>query len=199
MSRPDPRLRLAPESLPPAASRDFFLRPTRTVARQALGGWFVRRWRGNYYGARLVEVEAYLGARDRAAHTWNGRRTARTEPMYAAGGHLYVYFVYGLHHCGNLVTRPADTGEAVLIRAAEIADDPAARLLSGPAKFCAALGISRIHSGLDLTEDGEFSFHPAPVPAHAIARSARIGVAYAGEAALWPLRYTLKKSVAISV
>ena len=181
----------------PPAGREFFLRDTRTVARALLGGWFVRRFRGRLYGARLMEVEAYLGARDAAAHTAGGRRTARNEPMYSVGGHLYVYFVYGMHHCANLVTGPEGAGEAVLIRAAAAEAAPSG-LLRGPAKFCRAFGLDRSHSGLDLIMHRDFDFYPDPVPRGRIALSPRIGVAYAGAAADRKLRYYIKHSPAVS-
>ena len=79
---------------------------------------------------------------DRAAHSWGGRRTPRVEPMYADGGHLYVFLVYGMHHCANVVTRREGVAEAVLLRAAEGPEGAPPRLLSGPGKLCAALGIT---------------------------------------------------------
>ena len=183
--------------LGPRADRAFFERDTRKVAREMLGGWLVRRWRGRRYGAQLVEVEAYLGARDATAHTAGGRHTPRNEPMYAAGGHLYVYFVYGMHHCANLVTGPEGVGEAVLIRAAQAPGAPP-ELLRGPAKFCKGFGLDRRHSGLDLVGHESFDFHPAPLPGAKIGVSPRIGVDYAGAAAKWKLRYFIKGSPAVS-
>ena len=89
------------------------------MARDLLGAWIARRWRGRWYGGRIVETEAYLGPADAAAHSWGGRRTARVEPMYMDGGHLYVFLVYGMHHCANVVTRREGDAQAVLLRAAE--------------------------------------------------------------------------------
>jgi DNA-3-methyladenine glycosylase len=194
----DPRLLLPPRAgLGSPADRAFFERDTRIVARAMLGGWLVRRRRGRRYGARLVEVEAYLGARDAAAHPAGGRRTPRTEPMYAAGGHLYVYFVYGMHHCVNLVTGPAGVGQAVLLRAAQAEGAPP-ELLRGPAKLCKAFGLDRRHSGIDLVAHAAFDFYPDPLPRGKIAVSERIGVAYAGAAAEWKLRYFIKNCPAVS-
>ena len=192
--RPLPALLLDPADLPPrAAGREFFRRDTRTVARGLLGGWIVRRFRGRIYGARLVEVEAYLGERDAAAHSRGGRRTARVEPMYGDGGLFYVFQIYGLYFCANVVTRGEGVPHAVLLRAASHPGiDP--RLLSGPGKLCAALGITKAHSGIDLTESREFEVRPDPVPRRQIKVSARIGVDYAGEAKDWPLRYFIDPS-----
>ena len=131
--RPDPRLAFDPRALGLSEpGRAFFRRDTVRVARGLVGAWIARRWRGRWYGGRIVETEAYLGPADRAAHSWNGRRTPRVEPMYADGGHLYVFLVYGMHHCANVVTRREGVAEAVLLRAAEAPGDAPARLLAGP-------------------------------------------------------------------
>src|SRR5690349_19654605 len=152
---PDPRLRLDPEALGlEEPSRDFYRRPTRAVARDLIGAWIARRHRGRWYGARIVETEAYLGTGDAAAHSFGGRRTRRVEPMYADGGHLYVFFVYGMHSCANVVTRREGDAQAVLLRAAEGPPGAPTRLLSGPGKLCAALGITTADSGRDLVGDG---------------------------------------------
>src|SRR5262245_25599963 len=146
--RPDPRLAFDPDALGlREADRAFFRGNTIRVARGLLGAWIGRRWRGTWYGGRIVETEAYLGAGDRAAHSWAGRRTPRVEPMYRDGGHLYVFLVYGMHYCANVVTRAEGVPEAVLLRAAAAPDGAPERLLSGPAKLCAALAITTRDSG----------------------------------------------------
>ncbi|MGE5277399.1 MAG: DNA-3-methyladenine glycosylase [Acidobacteriota bacterium] len=196
---PDPRLRFDPAALglsPP--DRAFFRRRTQAVARDLLGAWIARRWRGRWYGARIVETEAYLGARDRAAHSWAGRRTARVEPMYADGGHLYVYFVYGMHDCANVVTGPEGKAEAVLLRAAEGPDGAPERLLSGPARLCAALGITTRWSGEDLLGRSRARIFRRRGGRPRIGVSTRIGVDYAGEAAHWRLRFFDRDSKAVS-
>ena len=89
---PDPRLRFDPGGLGlKAAGRPFFRRETVIVARDLIGAWFARRYRGAWYGGRIVETEAYIGPGDAAAHSWKGRRTPRVEPMYGDGGLLYVF------------------------------------------------------------------------------------------------------------
>jgi DNA-3-methyladenine glycosylase len=196
---PDPRLRFDPAVLGLSEpDRAFFRRRTETVARDLLGAWIARGWRGRWYGARIVETEAYLGARDRAAHSWAGRRTARVEPMYADGGHLYVYFVYGMHDCANVVTGPEGRAEAVLLRAAEGPDGAPERLLSGPAKLCAALGITTRWSGEDLLGRGRARIFRRRDGRPRIGVSTRIGVDYAGEAAHWRLRFFDRDSKAVS-
>ena len=97
----------------------FYRRPAETVARDLLGRYLVRELDGERLVLRLVETEAYLGAPDRASHAWGGRRTPRNESLYLAGGHAYVYMIYGLHFCLNAVTGEAGIGSAVLLRAGE--------------------------------------------------------------------------------
>jgi len=198
--RPDSRLVIDPRALRlRKAPRAFFRRDTKRVARELVGAWIAQRWRGRWYGARIVETEAYLGPSDRAAHSWRGRRTARVEPMYADGGHLYVFLVYGMHHCANVVTRREGVAEAVLLRAAEGPTGAPARLLAGPGKLCAAIGITVRHSGLDLVTDPVRIFVPARRRRRRLGVSPRIGIDYAGEAKDWPLRFYDESSDAVSL
>ncbi|HVR61732.1 MAG TPA: DNA-3-methyladenine glycosylase, partial [Polyangia bacterium] len=130
--------------------RDFYARPTATVARELLGKLLVRRRAdGGARVARIVEVEAYLGVRDAASHARRGP-TPRAAIMFGPPGFLYVYLIYGMHHCLNLVTEADGTAGAVLVRAAEPVTGfeggdgraPGRGLLSGPGKVCAALEIT---------------------------------------------------------
>jgi DNA-3-methyladenine glycosylase len=109
--------------------------------------------------------------------------------MYKDGGHLYVFFVYGMHHCANVVTRPAGIAEAVLLRAAEGPKGTPAKLLSGPGRLCKALGITKSSSGIDLLSEGNLRIFQGCNKKMDIGSSKRIGVDYAGEAADWPLRF----------
>ena len=197
---PNPCLRFNPAERglaePP---RPFYRRDTVAVARSLLGAWIARRWRGNWYGARIVESEAYLGPKDAAAHSWKGRRTARVAPMYLDGGHLYVFFVYGMHSCANVVTRREGDAQAVLLRAAEGPKGCPIRLLSGPGKLCAALGITVADSGLDLLSGGDVRVFRRRAKKPRVGVSPRIGVDYAGDAAHWPLRFYDKDSPAVSL
>ena len=197
---PDARLRFDPQSLGlEEPARSFYRRATVRVARDLVGAWIARRSLGRWHGARIVETEAYLGPADAAAHSFRGRRTSRVEPMYSDGGHLYVFFVYGMHHCVNVVTRRAGQAEAVLLRAAEGGPDAPIRLLSGPGKLCAALGITGDASGSDLLGDGDLRILRRPRARRPrIGVSARIGVGYAGEASGWPLRFFDVDSAAVS-
>jgi DNA-3-methyladenine glycosylase len=196
---PNPRLRFDPFALglaePPRA---FYWRSTVVVARALLGAWFARLYHGEWFGARIVETEAYLGAADAAAHSYRGRRTPRVEPMFADGGHLYVFLVYGMHHCANIVTRRAGCAEAVLLRAGEGPPGAPPRLLTGPGRFCAALGITTSRSGVDLAAVGDLRIFRRRGRRVRIGVSPRIGVDYAGEAKLWPLRFFDLESGAVS-
>src|SRR6185369_5811022 len=196
---PDRRLRFDPEALGLAdAPRAFFRRGTVVVARDLIGAWFGRRYRGAWYGGRIVETEAYLGPGDAAAHSWKGRRTPRVEPMYGDGGLLYVFFVYGMHHCANVVTRVAGDPQAVLLRAAEGPPGAPARLMSGPARLCAAMGVTKAASGLDMVRSERFRVFLRTGRRPSIGVSPRIGVDYAGKAAEWPLRFFDASSPAVS-
>ena len=126
----------------------FFERDTRVVARDLLDKVLVREVDGEVRWGRLVEVEAYLGPDDLAAHSKGGRRTARTEVMFGAPGHAYVYFTYGMHWCLNFVTREAGVPQAVLVRALE--PGPGVGRCSGPGLVTRALGIDRALNGAAL-------------------------------------------------
>ena len=159
---------------------------------------------------RLTEVEAYLGVDDPACHTFGGRRTRRTETMWGEAGHAYVYLVYCLHHCLNVVTVGPDCPEAVLLRGAEVVrglDLVRARrgsrvrdssLMDGPGKLCHALAVDRRDDGADLsaTESSLRIYDDGfRVEERLVRRLPRVGVDYAGEAASWPLRLVTVSSV----
>jgi DNA-3-methyladenine glycosylase len=196
---PDPGLRFDPLALGlEEFPREFFWNDTAYVAREIIGAWLARRYRNQWYGARIVETEAYVGKDDAAAHSWKLRRTPRVEPMYKDGGHLYVFLVYGMHHCANIVTKPAGIAEAVLLRAAEGPEGTPIKLLSGPGRFCAALGITTLSSGFDLLSNGDLRLFQGQSKSNSIGISKRIGIDYAGEAADWPLRFFDRSSSAVS-
>ena len=190
-------------------TRRFYSRDTETVARELLGCRLVHVVDGKRIAGRITETEAYLGVGDAACHTFGHRRTPRTKSMYLPGGHVYVYFIYGMHFCFNVVTKTEKEPEAVLIRAIQPEEGieemirlrggkPAASekalsaLTNGPAKLCEALAIDRSCDGLDLLGDELFIEKPIrKVSQDLIVAGPRIGVAYAGEAATWPLRFRI--------
>ena len=190
----------------------FYRRPAEEVARDLLGRWLVRDLDGERLVLRLVEVEAYLGAPDRASHAWGGRRTLRNESLYLPGGHAYVYFIYGMHWCLNAVTGERDVGSAVLIRAGEPLEGEermrvnrawtsklrAGDLAGGPGKLCRALAIDRTLDGVRLDKGDLRITAGEPVEQEEIAAGPRIGVDYAGEAAAWPLRFALRGNPHVS-
>ena len=195
----------AARRLPPA----FYRRRTRRVARELLGQRLVRLYKGRRLAGRIVETEAYLGVKDAAAHTYKGLRTERNEAMWLPGGRSYVYFVYGMHHCLNVVTRGPGEPEAVLIRALEPVEGLAAmrrlrgarpdrELANGPGKLCAALAIDRGLNAEPLGGPRLFIERDRRVPDREVARGPRVGVDYAGKAARWPLRYFVKGHPCVS-
>jgi DNA-3-methyladenine glycosylase len=200
-----------PRPAPRVLSRRFYLQPTLRVARDLLGKVLVHETPEGVAAGRIVEVEAYRGPGDRAAHSFGGRRSARNEAMYGPPGHAYVYFVYGMHHCVNVVTRRAGCPEAVLIRALEpvagealmrarrrLPDGPSWRLCRGPGALCQALGIGRAENGADLIRARLRILDAPHVAGRDVVRTPRIGVAYAGTHAARPWRFALRTSRAVS-
>jgi DNA-3-methyladenine glycosylase len=181
-----------------ALERAWFNRPSDEVAHDLIGCRLIHASPEGAVGGRIVEVEAYRGPEDLAAHSARGR-TPRNAVMFGAPGHLYVYLIYGLHHCLNVVAGPGDKPEAVLIRAVAIDEGvdlararrgpgiPERRLASGPGNVGQALGIDRSHNGLDLLS-GPVWIEPR-TERQRVARGMRIGVDYAGSWAARPLRF----------
>jgi len=174
------------------------------VARGLLGKVLVRTEGGCDTVLRINEVEAYLGIGDPACHTFQGRRTPRTETMWGEAGMAYVYLVYGVHHCLNVVTVGPGQPEAVLIRGATVMDGhdlvrsrrapgvEEGRLTDGPGKLCQALAVTRDLDGIDLCgpqSDLRICDDGFRVLDERTLQTPRVGVDYAGEAASWPLRY----------
>ena len=165
----------------------FYLRPTLSVAKGLLGQLIVRNCQGKKLIGRIVEVEAYRGSIDPASHAYRGR-TKRNDVMFWEGGHLYVYFTYGMHFCANVVTRKKGIAEAVLIRGVEpIRGIDAMRrlrgksvsdlnLTNGPAKFCQAFGIKRRENGVSLLENVIYLIPRKRIARPRIGVSTRIGI-----------------------
>lgn len=178
--------------------RAFYARPVLQVARATIGKILVHEGPQGRVSGRIVEAEAYRGPQDRAAHSFGGRRTARTEVMFGPPGYAYVFFVYGMHWHVNIVTTAVDAPEAVLIRAVEPLEGielmarrrglaPERReLTNGPGKLCQAFGIDASLYAADLTRR---VLYLTEGPASKVARSKRIGVDYAGAWADKPWRF----------
>lgn len=199
-------------------SRADFRQPSQRLAPALLGHLLVRILDdGTRLVGRIVETEAYLGVKDRAAHSFGGRRTERTEAMYRDAGTAYVYFTYGMHHCFNIVSGEVDEPTAVLIRAIEPLEGlhamlarrrsfPKAprvirpiELASGPARLCQAFDIDRRLNTLDLTASDRLYVAEGNPPRRArIAVTARIGVESAGEWAGRPLRFFIEGNPHVS-
>jgi DNA-3-methyladenine glycosylase len=180
----------------PILKRAFYERPAVEVARDLLGKLLIH---GSVAGI-IVETEAYLGGDDLAAHSARGI-TDRTRVIFGPPGHAYVYFIYGMYECLNIVAEPTGQPGCVLIRALEPVAGvdlmqsrrPAAKrledLASGPGKLTLALGITRAHNGADLTRGPLVVRAPAEAHRLEIAVTARIGIR---ECADWPLRFLIK-------
>jgi DNA-3-methyladenine glycosylase len=191
--------------------RRFYRRDPVTLAKALLGQILVRRLDdGTELSGRIVEVEAYLGIGDKAAHSYGGRRTPRNESMWLDGGHAYVYFVYGMHWCFNVVSDRYGVPTAVLVRGLEPltgieemkrrrGSDREAALCSGPAKLTQALAIDGSFDGADLTSSGRILIRRGPtIPESVLHAGPRIGVGYAGSWARRKLRFAVARSAHLS-
>lgn len=202
--------------------REFFERPTLEMAEALLGTELVHETGEGTAAGRIVEVEAYIGPGDKAAHTYGGRRTRRTEAMFGPAGHAYVYQIRGTHFCLNAVSGANGSPEAVLIRALEPTrglDLMAARrglllkrredgsygirdlrgLAGGPGRLCRALGITKEQYGWSLTDSPLHLCHDIdPIPADQICRGPRVNIEYAEEAREWPWRFWIRGNPYVS-
>ena len=198
-------------------SREFYDQDTVEAARKLLGMYLVRCLDGETLAGRITETEAYVGRCDKACHAYQYRRTARTDALFMAPGHAYLYLIYGMHHCLNLVTEPEGEPAAVLIRGIEpvagvdtirrlrYGDKPLTpyrrkHLTDGPGKVCRALGLTLAENRMDLTGDTLYVCtapedlglpRPAPIRER-ICAGPRIGVDYAQEARDFPWRFWLE-------
>ena len=194
-------------------TRDFYRRDTLAVARDLLGRDIVRVLEdGSQLVCRITETEAYIGRLDKACHAYGGRRTPRTETLYAPPGTAYIYLIYGMHHCLNFVTEEEGEPAAVLIRGAVpvangdiIAENRFGRkekdmssyqrknFLNGPGKLCRGLALTRAQNGLDLTDPagGLYVRSGAPPDPASIQVGKRVGIDYAEEAVDFPWRFYL--------
>lgn len=189
----------------------FYQQDTTKVACELLGKKLVHKKNNQITSGIIIETEAYLGIEDPACHTFEGRKTPKVASMYKHGGHAYVYFIYGIHFCFNVVTENEHKPEAVLIRALFPVEGinlmrqrrkfnesrPNKDLCSGPGKLAQAMAFDRSTDGVLLTSselwiEEEISFSAVEKN---IITSERVGIDYAGDAKFWPLRFSFQMPV----
>jgi DNA-3-methyladenine glycosylase len=189
-------------------SRDFFNRDTQIVAKELIGKYLVRKTPDGSLIGKIIEVEAYLGPKDKACHTFNYKKTEKTKIMYSKPGTLYVYFIYGMYFCLNIVTEPEDVPCAVLIRQlypikgiemmkknrkVKIGKN-FKNLADGPGKLCMAMNINKeLFNGKDSCASNSklFFIEGEKTSNEKIILGKRIGIEYAEEDKNLLLRYTL--------
>lgn len=196
--------------------RSFYRKTALVLAKDLLGKYLVFHNNNEKLVGKIVETEAYMGFNDKAAHTYNGRRTPRVEAMYGEEGHAYVYIIYGMYNCFNVVAAEKDIAQAVLIRALEpvegleimslnrfkkpldqLKNSQIIGLTNGPGKLCSAFGITREMNGEDLTKDRLYICTGAEEKFH-IVKTTRIGIDYAEEAKDFPWRFYIKDNKFVS-
>lgn len=198
-------------------NREFYNRDSIIVAKELLGKVLVHEIEGQKISARIVETEAYMGVVDKAAHSYNGKRTPRVEVMYGDPGYSYVFMIYGLHCCFNVVVNEKEIPQAILVRAVEpihgmewmaqkrfgktyeqLTKSQRKSLTNGPGKLCGALSIDRNLNGLDLCDDVVY-IEEGESKAFNIVTTKRIGIDYAEEAKDFPWRFYIEGNEYVSV
>ncbi|EIT85547.1 3-methyladenine DNA glycosylase [Fictibacillus macauensis ZFHKF-1] len=190
--------------------------PTLTLAQQLLGKELIHETKEGTTSGYIVETEAYIGPGDRAAHSFAGRRTPRTEVMFGPPGYVYVYFIYGMHTCFNIVSGDEGKPEAILIRALQpnkglhlmcqrrnIVHPPPTttlkkKLTNGPGKLCQALGITMNDYGAKMNDSAFHLEEGLSICNNNIATGKRINISYAQEAIHYPYRFWLKNNPFVS-
>ncbi len=192
-------------------SREFYRRgDTLQIARDLLGKVLVVPGEsGERVSGMIVETEAYLGAIDKAAHSYGNRRTKRTETMFGIGGTVYIFFIYGMYYQFNIVVGEPGVPHAILIRAVEPLENieimrerrgkmPDKNLTSGPGKLCIALGIDKTFNNADLLGDKVWLEEGKKITASKVVSGKRVGIDYAEEYAEKPWRFWVKDNVFVS-
>ena len=198
-------------------NREFYNRNSLIVAKELLGKYLVNNIEGTQFIGKIVEVEAYMGPDDKAAHSYNNRLTERTKIMYGDAGHAYVYFIYGMHFCMNVVVEAKGKPQAVLIRALEpvspkevmakrrygktLEELKRSELISitnGPGKLCKAMGINKENNGEDLCGENLYIIQGEEQDKFNMVSTKRINIDYAEEAKDYPWRYYIENNPYIS-
>ena len=197
--------------------REFYNRDSVSVAKELLGKYLVHIVEGKKVIGKIVEVEAYMGPIDKAAHSYNNRRTDRNEIMYGPPGFSYVYIIYGMYNCMNVIVEAPGKPQGILIRALEPVEGLEAMsgfrysktygelskrerlgLTSGPGKLCRALSINRSQNGLDLCGDKLYIIIDEKEEPFQIISTTRINIDYAEEAKDFPWRFYIKGNPYVS-
>lgn len=190
--------------------REFYTRDTLTVAKELLGKVLVHETPDGVYKGKIVETEAYCGTKDKAAHAYSGIPTKRTQVQFNQGGYAYVYMIYGIYFCLNIVTEQEGVPECVLIRALEPVSgislmernrktQKLKNLCSGPGKLCQAMEIGRKENGKDLCQGRFYIEKMEKEETFSINQSPRVGIDYAEEARTFPWRFTVAGSPYLSI
>ena len=188
--------------------REFYLCDGLEAAEKLLGKILIHRSPDGLTAGRIVELEAYMGESDRGCHAYGGRRTKRTGIMYAEGGHAYVYLIYGMYCCMNIIVNREDIPHCIFLRALEPVEgielmkwrrgtDKLRNLCSGPGRLCNAMGIDKTLYGEDLCGDRLWLEDDGCKPV--IIRGKRVNIDYAGEDAEKDWRFAVKGSGFLSV
>lgn len=196
--------------------KEFYLKDALTVATAILGKILVRKCENEYLAGRIVETEAYIASIDKASHAFGGKRTPRVAPLYEEGGIAYVYFIYGMYSCMNVITGPKNDAQGVLIRALEPLDGmelmstlrfnksykdlkpkEILNLTSGPGKLCKAMDINKALTGKSLYSDELFIYDDGFSDFNIVSRK-RIGIDYAEEAKDFLWRFYIEDNKFIS-
>lgn len=197
--------------------RSFYNRDAILVARALLGNVFVHEIGGQKISAKIVETEAYMGPEDKAAHSYGGKRTSRVEIMYGEAGFSYIFMVYGMHCCFNVVANKKEVPQAVLIRAVEplagtecmaqkrfgrpyeqLTKSQRKGLTNGPGKLCSAFALDRNFNGMDLCGNEVYIEQGESKRFHIVATK-RVGIDYAEEAKDYPWRFYIENNEYVSV
>ena len=198
-------------------SKDFYERATLEVAKDLLGKILVREIEGKIVSGRIVEVEAYMEQKDKAAHTYKNKETKRTAAMFGEAGRAYVYLIYGMYNCLNVVTSAIGIPEGVLIRALEpilgideisqnrfkadfkdLTKQQLKNLTNGPGKLCMALKIDKLLNKEDLNGNKLYIKYPDTLEEFSILKSKRVGIDYAEEAIDYLWRFYIKDNRYVS-
>lgn len=190
-------------------SREFYCQDGNTLAKRLLGKILVHETEAGLTAGKIVETEAYMGEIDKAAHSYKSK-SGRTEIQYGQGGYAYIYLIYGMYYCMNVVANKEETPEVVLIRALEPVEgislmeqrrktDRLKNLCSGPGKLCQALGINKDCYGADLLGDYLYILSGEEIAEENIAATPRINIDYAEEAKDFLWRYLIKENPFVSV